>query len=313
MEPDRQKPKKAAKIFFAPLIGLNWLLAALLEKALGEDYGGGVTGDDILRVVDAGEESGAIEEDSAEMISNVFEFDEMKVSDVMTHRVNIVGVEAGTKLDDIIYIALDEGFSRIPVYKGSIDKIIGIIIVKDLLCLVGGDRHLNFGINDFLREVIFIPESCPCRDAFNELTAKKTGMAVVVDEYGGTAGILTLEDLIEAVMGNIQDEYDEEEDEITAIGKEKYEIGGETDPEDVLELFGYELPEDHEYDTIAGFVADLLGYIPEEADLPVTVDYEDVKFVVVEAEDNFITKIKAIRHEKQETEKPPKEKEKKEK
>ncbi|MCL2696584.1 MAG: hemolysin family protein [Oscillospiraceae bacterium] len=306
MEPDRRKPKRTAKILLAPIIGLSWLLTALLKKTLGENYDGDITEDDIMRVVDAGEESGAIEEESAEMISNVFEFDEMNVGDVMTHRVNIIGIEAGTKLDDIIYIALDEGFSRIPVYKGSIDKIIGIIIVKDLLCLVGGDKHLEFDIKDFLRDVIFIPESCPCRDAFNMLTAKKTGMAVVVDEYGGTAGILTLEDLIEAVMGNIQDEYDEEDAEITEIGREKYEIDGETDPEDVMELFGYELPENHEYDTIAGFVADLLGYIPEEADLPVNTSYKDILFVVTEAGDNFITRVKAIRQD--EKEKPKKEK-----
>jgi putative hemolysin len=211
-------------------------------------------------------------------------------------------VEAGATLDDIIYIALDEGFSRIPVYKGSIDKIIGIIIVKDLLSLVGGDKHLEFDINNFLREVFFIPESCSCRDAFNLLNEKKTGMAVVVDEYGGTAGILTQEDLIETIMGKIEDEYDDEEEEIVSIGKEKYELDGDADPDDVLELFGYELPEDHEYDTIAGFVADLLGYIPEAESLPVYIDYEDIRFVVIEAEDNFITKIKAIKQEKKENE-----------
>jgi putative hemolysin len=294
MEPDERK-LTPLKILLAPLIGLNFLLTALLKKVLG-DYRG-VTEDTILSMVDEGEESGAIEEESAEMISNIFEFDEMNVSDVMTHRVNIVGIEAGASLDDIIYIALDEGFSRIPVYKGKIDKIIGIIIVKDLLCLVGNEKHLEFDINDFLREVIFMPESCSCRNAWSELTSKKTGMAVILDEYGGTAGILTLEDLIEAVMGNIQDEYDEEEVEITEIGKDKYIIDGEADPEDVLELFGHELPEDHEYDTLAGFVADLLGYIPEEADLPVNVAYEDVLFVITEAEDNFITKIKAIKQE----------------
>ena len=294
MEPEGRK-RKAAKFLLSPLIGLNSLVTALLKKALGEGYGE-VTEDDILSMVDAGNESGVIEEESAEMISNVFEFGDMNVSDVMTHRVNIVGVEAGTKLDDIILIALDKGFSRIPVYKSSIDNITGIIVVKDFLCLVGGDKHLDFDIKDFLRSVIFIPETCGCHEAFKELTARKTGMAVVVDEYGGTAGILTLEDLIEAVMGNIQDEYDEEEDEdIISIGKEKYEIDGETDPEDVLELFGYELPENHEYDTISGFVADLLGYIPEKDSLPVYSDYKDVRFVVREAEDNFITKVLAIR------------------
>ncbi|MCL2019704.1 MAG: CBS domain-containing protein [Oscillospiraceae bacterium] len=295
MDSDERKPK-LRKILLAPFIGLNFLLTAFLKTALGESYGG-VTEDDILSMVDAGEESGVIEEDSAEMISNVIEFDDMNVSDIMTHRVNIVGVEVGVALDDIIYIALDEGFSRVPVYKGSIDKIIGIIIVKDLLCLIGGDKHNDFNINDFLRKVIFIPESCSCRDAFKELTSKQTGMAVVIDEYGGTAGILTLEDLIESVMGNILDEYDEEDEEITEIGREKYEVEGETDPEDVLELFGYELPENHEYDTIAGFVADLLGYIPEEADLPVCVEYRDIRFVIIEAKDNFITKIKVIRRE----------------
>ncbi|MCL1824250.1 MAG: CBS domain-containing protein [Oscillospiraceae bacterium] len=301
MESDQRSgqpaPKHSAKkILLSPLIGLNRLLYRLLKKALGEGYGQ-VTEDYIMSMVDAGEESGVIEEESAEMISNVFEFDGMNAGDVMTHRVNIVAVEAGTALDDIIYIALDKGFSRIPVYKGSIDKIIGIIIVKDLLCLIGGDKHLSFNIDDFLREVIFVPESCACRDAFKELTSKKAGMAVVADEYGGTAGILTVEDLIEEVMGSIQDEYDEEDDEITAIGKEKYEIDGETDPEDVLELFGYALSDDHEYDTIAGFVADLLGYIPEEADLPVYADYKDVRFVVREIEENFISKVLAIRQE----------------
>jgi len=301
MEPDgRQSEKsapkrKTAKILLSPLIGLNKLLTALLKKALGEGYGK-VTEDYILSMVDAGEESGAIEEESAEMISNVFEFDDMNAGDVMTHRVNIVGVEAGTGLDDIIHIALDKGFSRIPVYEGNIDNITGLIIVKDLLCLVGGDKHLSFNIKDFLRgDLVFIPESCGCRSAFKELTAKKTGMAVVVDEYGGTAGILTLEDLIEAVMGDIEDEYDEEDDEITPIGKEKYEVDGETDPEEVLELFGHELPEDHEYDTVAGFVTDLLGYIPEDADLPVYTDYKDIRFVVKEVGDNFITKVLAIR------------------
>jgi len=305
LERDRKPKRKIlAKILLAPLIGLNWLLTALLKKTLGDDFKGNeVTEDAILSMVDAmvdaDEEDGAIEEESAEMISNVFEFDDMNAGDVMTHRINIAAIERSAKLDDIIQIALDEGYSRIPVYEGDIDNIIGIIIVKDLLSLIGGDKHLEFNADDFIRrDVLYIPESCGCQSAFNQLTEKKTGMAVVVDEYGGTAGILTLEDLIEAVMGNIQDEYDEEEEEITLIGKEKYVVDGETDPDEVLELFGYELPEDHSYDTIAGFVADLLGYIPEEEDLPVTVSYKDILFVVRELEDNFITKVKVIKQEK---------------
>ena len=215
----------------------------------------------------------------------------------MTHRINITGVDVDSNLEDIIYLALEKGFSRIPVYQGSIDTIIGIIIVKDLLCLVGEEDLSKFSINDFLRDVVFIPESCSCSDTFKYLTNMKTGMAVVVDEYGGTAGIVTLEDLIEAVMGNIQDEYDDEDSEIKKIGNEKYEIDGEADPEEVLELFGLELPEDHEYDTIAGFVTDLLGYIPENVDRPPHVDYKNIRFVITQVEDNRIMKIIVVKNE----------------
>ncbi|MDR1753539.1 MAG: hemolysin family protein [Eubacterium sp.] len=289
---DKQKRGAAANIFLAPVHGLNKLTTSILRKKGKEGYGS-VTEDDILTMVDAGNESGLFEESSVEMINNVFEFSDLEAGDVMTHRINIVGLDIGASIDDVIYLALDEGFSRIPIYEKTVDKILGIIIVKDLLCLIGNDDYKSFTIKDFLRETAYIPESCSCIDTFKYLTGRKSGIAVVVDEYGGTAGIVTLEDLIEAIMGNIQDEYDEESAEIKKIGKETYEIDGETDPEDVLELFGYELPSDHEYDTIAGFVTDLLGHIPENVDSPEHVDYKDVRFVVKEVEDNRISKIVA--------------------
>ncbi len=301
MDSDGRKQKKSVKeILLFPLIALEKGLKALLRKALGDGFDE-VTEDDIMSMIDAGNESGTIEDNSAEMISNVFEFNDLNASDVMTHRINITGVDVDSNLEDIIYLALEKGFSRIPVYRGSIDTIIGIIIVKDLLCLVGEEDLSKFSINDFLRDVVFIPESCSCSDTFKYLTNMKTGMAVVVDEYGGTAGIVTLEDLIEAVMGNIQDEYDDEDSEIKKIGNEKYEVDGEADPEDVLELFGLELPEDHEYDTIAGFVTDLLGYIPENVERPPHVDYKNIRFVITQVEDNRIMKIIAVKNEDAET------------
>ncbi|MDR0222063.1 MAG: hemolysin family protein [Oscillospiraceae bacterium] len=296
MESDEQrKQKKAARFFLSPVIGLHKLTGRIIGKALGD--AGEVTEDVILSMVDAGSESGFIEDASAEIINKAFEFDDLAVSDVMTHRVNIVGLEANTGLDDIIYVALDEGFSRLPVYRENADDIIGIIIVKDLLCLIGKTDLSGFSIDDFLREAVFIPASCSCTGTFKILTEKKAGMAVVVDEYGGTAGIVTVEDLVEAVMGSIQDEYDEESAEIKKIGDEKYDINGGADPEDVLKLFGYKLPEDHEYDTIAGFVTDLLGFIPEEIDgkSAPRADYEDVRFVAVGVESNCISRIIAYR------------------
>ncbi len=284
------------------LVALNKGITRLLKKALGPDYMA-VTEDEVLDMVNAlaqtpDEDSGdnVIEESSAQMINNIFEFRDLTAGDVMTHRTNIVGVDMSVSLDDIIYLALDMGFSRIPVYEDSIDRIVGIIIVKDLLCLVGKDRETldTFDVHDFIRDVNFVPESCPCSDVFKSLTSLKSGMAVVADEYGGTAGIVTLEDIIEAVMGNIQDEYDDEKSEIIKVSDGVYDVSGEADPDEVFGLFGVELPEEHEYETIAGFVTDKLGYCPEGDEVvPPSVEYEGVKLVVMQVEDRCIQKIRA--------------------
>ena len=296
-----EKGHKAARILLAPLIWINKGLSALLKKALGANYAD-VSEEEVRDLVDAlakDEDEDSIEEQSAEMINNIFEFNDLTAADVMTHRTNIVGVDINTiMLDDLIYLALDMGFSRIPVYDESVDKILGIVIVKDLLCLIG-DSSEAFSIRDFIRDVSFIPESQTCPDIFKTLTSLRSGMAVVVDEYGGTAGIVTLEDIIEAVMGNIQDEYDDERQQITRIGNEVYDVDGEADPEDVFELFGVELPEDHEYQTISGFVTDKLGYIPENVGVkPPVIEYENVKLVVLQVEDRNIVKVRAIRDHK---------------
>ena len=293
MDSDARKPGKAVKILLSPLILLNKGLDKLLSKALGESYydKDDTTQDNIMSMVDAGNEYGNLEDESAQLINNVFEFGDLVASDVMTHRKNIVGVEINSSLDDIVYIALEKGFSRIPVFKDSIDAIVGIIIVKDLLCLVGNNNKDNLKIDDFLREAVYVPESCSCSDAFKFLTNLKSGMGVVIDEYGGTAGIITLEDIIESIMGNIEDEYDEERELIIKRSGGAYEIDGEADPEEVLELFGYELEDNHEYDTIAGFVTDLLGYIPEEEGEHPKVRYKDIIFKVIEVHDNCISKL----------------------
>ncbi len=302
---EKPKPRKVRRFLLGWLVALNKGTTKLLKSALGTDYMD-VTEDEVLDMVDAlaktptddGDDS-VIEETSAKMINNIFEFNDLTAADVMTHRTSIVGVEKNVSLDDIIYLALDMGFSRIPVYEGSIDKIIGIIIVKDLLCLVGEDDLSSFNIKDFLRDVIFLPEACPCSDTFQSLTSLKSGMAVVVDEYGGTAGIITLEDIIEAVMGNIQDEYDDEKSEIVKIGEGQYDIIGEADPEDVFALFGAELPEEHEYRTIAGFITDKLGYIPEGDEIaPPHVDYGGVHLVAIQIEDRCIVKVRASKSDR---------------
>lgn len=297
----QENDHKVAKVLLAPLVWLDKGISALLKKALGTNYAD-VTEDEVRDLVDAlakDDDEDSIEENSAQMINNIFEFDNLTAADVMTHRTSIVGVDINSiTLDDLIYLALDLGFSRIPVYQDSVDKIIGIIIVKDLLCLIGKEDLSDFEIRGFLRDVSFIPEACPCPDVFKTMTALKAGMAVVVDEYGGTAGIITLEDIIEAIVGNIQDEYDDEKQQIVDLGGNAYDVAGEANPEDVFELFGVELPEDHEYETISGFVTDKLGYIPEGSELiPPTVEYDGVKLVVLQVEDRNILKIRVSKIE----------------
>lgn len=295
----QQNTHKTARFFLAPLIGLERGLSAILKKSLGANYAD-VTEDEVRDLVDAlanDDDEDGIEENSATMIKNIFEFDGLTAADVMTHRTAISGVDINKiTLDDLIYLALDMGYSRIPVYEDSIDKIIGIVVVKDLLCLVGKTDLSDFDIRDFIRDVSFIPEACPCSDVFNSLNDLKSGMAVVVDEYGGTAGIITLEDIIEEIVGNIQDEYDDEKSDIVLIEENVYEVAGEADPDAVFKLFDVELPEDHEYETVSGFITDKLGYIPEGGEyITPSVDYEGVHLEVTSVEDRTILKVRVTR------------------
>lgn len=252
-----------------------------------------VTEEEILMMVDAGNETGVIEESQKEMINNIFEFSDVKVSEIMTHRTDIIGLDINDKIRDIIYLAINKGFSRLPVYEESIDKIVGIIYVKDFLCLVGCENPDDFMIRDFMREALYIPASNKCDEVFEIMTKKKVQMAVLVDEYGGTAGIVTMEDILEEIVGNIQDEYDEEEQDITAISEDTYIISGAADPEDVLPVLHARLPESREYDTMNAMVIDLLGRIPTESESP-SVAYENVEFTVMVMEDNWVSRIKAV-------------------
>ncbi|MGN0605666.1 MAG: hemolysin family protein [Oscillospiraceae bacterium] len=282
--------------FFSPLRNICQGIAFVFSKLFGLSTSGRhdtVTEEEILMMVEAGNETGVIEESQREMINNIFEFGDSTVSDVMTHRTDIIAVDVCEKIHDIVYLAINEGFSRIPVYKDNIDTIIGIICVKDLLCLVGCEHSEDFNIKDFMRETMYIPETNRCSDVFETMTLKKAQMAVVVDEYGGTAGIVTIEDLLEEIVGNIQDEYDDDVKDFERISDNVFTVLGSADPEDILPEFGIKLPEEHNYDTMSAFIVDLLGRIPEQDEMPV-VKYQNVEFTVLVVEDNWISKIKAV-------------------
>ena len=253
-----------------------------------------VTEEEILMMVEAGNETGVIEESQREMINNIFEFGDAAVSEVMTHRKDIVAVDKTAKISEIVSLAINEGFSRIPVYEKTVDSIIGIIYVKDLLALIGNDNPELFVTDDFLREAMYVPETAKCDSVLEEMSKKKSQIAIVIDEYGGTAGMITMEDLIEEIVGNIQDEYDNDEAEISEISEGVYTIDGSADPEDILPKLNLPIPSEHSYDTMSAMVVDLLGHIPSEDEAP-SVMYKNIEFKVLLTEDNWISKIKAIR------------------
>ncbi len=223
-----------------------------------------VTEDEILLLVDAGEETGAIEENQAEMINNIFEFDDIVASEVMTHRTDMVAVDLNdSTLDDVVKLAITEGCSRIPAYDGDIDDIKGIIYVKDLLKYVGHDLPKG-ELGSLLRKAHFVPESKRCGELFTEMTEKHLQMCIVSDEYGGTAGLVTIEDLLESIVGNIQDEYDDEdEDNIEQIDETTFTVDGTALVDEISDLLDTELPEG-DYDTVGGMIMSIIGRIPDE-------------------------------------------------
>lgn len=248
-----------------------------------------LTEEEIRMMVDVGGEKGVIEDVQKEMINNIFEFDDLDAGDIMTHRTDMTAVDANDPIMDVVKTAIESGYSRIPVFDDDPDNIIGIIYVKDLLRYIGTDLPKH-AMRKIMRTPMYVPESKSCGDLFKEMTSKHTQMAVVVDEYGGTAGIVTLEDIVEAIVGNIQDEYDDEEEEISKINETTFTIDGLTDIDELDEIIGKDLPEG-DYDTIAGYIISQLGYLPKEGEHS-EVMFENIKFTVLEVENRRIEKVK---------------------
>lgn len=282
---------------FKPFVSFLALSTNAIVKPLGISPEGNekkVTEEEIRMMVDVGEESGNIEESEKEMINNVFEFSDRNAGDIMTHRTDVTAVEPDCTLEEIISIGLTEGFSRVPVYEDDLDNIIGVVYVKDLLRYINADsvEEKKFNVRDVMHAPLFVPETKKCRELFLVFKSRKQHFAVVVDEYGGTAGIVTMEDLLESIVGDIQDEYDHEEDEYSKIDESTFNIEGTTPLEDVSELLGVNLPLG-EYDTLGGLIIDRLGRIPHQGEHP-SLEVNGVVFTVETVDERRIDKVKAV-------------------
>jgi putative hemolysin len=251
-----------------------------------------VTEEEIRMMVDVGMEKGTIQGSEKEMINNIFEFDNKTISDIMTHRTNIVALSVDTSLKDTVAIVNREKYTRMPVYEGSIDHIIGILHTKDLIPFIECADQAEFDLKSMLREPSFVLESMRLDQLFKVMQKSNIHMAVAIDEYGGTDGIVTIEDLIEEIVGNIFDEYDEPEldtAEIVQVDANQYVMAGTLNLYEVEDALKIELPSE-DYDTLSGFILGQLGYFPAADEHP-EVEYQDIVFAVAEMDDRRIATV----------------------
>jgi len=289
-------PLEAIGTITAPFVTFLTVSTNFFVKLLGGSPEGTedkITEEEIRLMVDVGEEKGIIRETEREMIDNIFEFDDTLISKIMTHRTDIIGLPIDASLQEVIDIAGSEQFSRIPVYQDDIDNIIGVLYTKDLLKLVNEKDHKEFRLNDFIKKPFLVPKSKKTDELFKELQMSKNHMAIVIDEYGGTAGLVTIEDLLEEIVGNIFDEYDIEEKEIEKIDENTFVVNGKIELEIFNEYFNVNLPRDG-YDTLSGFIVSQIGKIPGEDEKPI-VEIQNLVIKVEEIEEKRITKVKVCK------------------
>ena len=259
-DPERRltSHQKAFSFLLCLLKPLESVIAALISAVCGKDaVAETVTEEEILSIVDAGTENGLIATQQKEMIDNILEFDDVDVSDVMTHRRNIVGVEINTKIKDVVYLAVNESYSRMPVYRENIDNIIGVLNTKVYFRLMEKNREAVMA--QAVEKPYFVPEIMKADVLFRNMKQEEKLFAVVLDEYGGVSGVITLHDLLKLLVGDI---YTDEK-EIEQLGIHTYRMKGSTSLDDVAETLGISLPV-KEYDTLGGYIFGVLGHIPED-------------------------------------------------
>lgn len=250
-----------------------------------------VTEEEIKMMIDEGEEKGTIQQEEKEMIHNIFEFNDITVSEVMTHRTDVYAIEIDSEINDIIKELDDYKYSRIPVYEETIDNIKGILFVKDLLKYLHGKKAIK--IKNIMREAYFVSENKPINELFKNLQKNKMQMAIVVDEYGGTAGIVTMEDLLEEIVGNIFDEYDDFENDYTKIDDNTFLINGSVSINDLKKILKIDLPEG-DYETLSGYLIDLLGRLPKDNETPI-IETKQVNYKIEKSEDKRIVLVKVCK------------------
>lgn len=285
---------RVISIVTAPFVKFLTLSTNFVSKIFGvsENEEEIVTEEEIKMMVDEGEEKGTIDEDEKKLINNVFEFNDTVASEIMTHRTDIFAIDVSSNVIEELNELDEYKYSRIPVYEETIDNIIGVLYVKDLLKGFATNKEVN--IKSLVREAYFIPESKPINEIFKDLQINQKHMAIVIDEYGGTAGLLTMEDILEELVGNIFDEYDDEKNDYEKIDENTYLISGSVSLHELKKILNIDIP-DGDYDTLSGYILELLGKLPEnESDT--VIETKEVTYKIEDYEDKRIMWVKACKN-----------------
>jgi len=277
-------------VIFKPFVYIFTALSSFFIRILGGDPNEArsfITQEELRTMVGVSEEEGVLENVEKEMIFNVFDFGELQVKDIMVQRVDIVSIEQDAGYDEVMEVIKNEQFSRIPVYNETIDNIVGILNIKDLATIE--NLREGFNVSNYIRETFYIFEFKRIKELFNEMKKTRNHIAIVLDEYGGTVGLVTIQDLVEEIVGEIEDEYDEES-HVEVIKDNEYLVDGSLRLHDVSDLIGVHI-DSEEFDSVGGLMIGDLGRMPEEQE---EVKVNNIKFIAEEIEKNRIKKVRMI-------------------
>ncbi|MBR6529312.1 MAG: HlyC/CorC family transporter [Firmicutes bacterium] len=296
-----EKIQNGLSVFFSPITAILMFITNILlrifrqETQVEEEV---FSEEEVLSMIQAGKESGVLKEEGTKMINSIFAFDDKLAYEIMTPRTDVFSIDIEDPTEEYIEELMKLRHSRIPVCKGDSDNIIGILHIKDYLIKARETKFENVDIESILRKAYFVPDTKNIDSLFFELQKTKQQIAILIDEYGGFSGIVTVEDIIEQVMGNIDDEYDEEEEIIDKVDDNLYLVDGDVSIDDLDEELGIELQSENS-ETIGGFIIDILGEIPDENDIGRVVEFEDYKFKIMSIEERRIKRVKVYMPDKQ--------------
>jgi putative hemolysin len=295
--------------FLARALGPLIALLTGVTRAIAGIFGANVTNEaqitaeELRLIVERGGEQGVLEAEEEQMINSIIELGERRLHEVMIPRIAIVALPASATLEEAIDKLVDEGHSRIPVYEESIDEVVGILYAKDLLPFLKSGSGPRPGIRSLLRPPVFVPESMTIDDLLHEFQRRKVHIAIVLDEYGGTAGLVTIEDLLEEIVGEIQDEYDTEEPMVVRLSDDEARVDGRADVDDLAELFDVELglEDEDEYDTVGGLIYHRIGGVPSPGD---EIDVNGLHLTVESTDGRRVGKVLVVRRVPDEDDQP---------